>query len=78
MMRAAGDPQNTMRLPVVAARGATVFASSRVGSHGNRWGDYNATCLAPSDPTRVWTSQEYAASAEVDRWSTCWVAFALR
>ena len=34
--------------------------------------------LDPSDPTRVWTYQEYATSAEVDRWTTCWVAFALR
>jgi hypothetical protein len=31
MMRAAGDPKNTMRSPVLAARGTTVFASSRKG-----------------------------------------------
>ena len=78
MMRAAGDPKNTMRPPVLAARGAAVFSSSRGGKFGIQWGNYNSTCVDPSDPTRVWTSQEYAASAEVDRWSTCWVAFALR
>jgi hypothetical protein len=78
MMRAAGDPKNTMRPPVLAARGTTVFASSREGQYGIQWGNYNATCLDPSDPNRVWTYQEYATSAEVDRWTTCWVAFALR
>ena len=78
MMRAAGDPKSTMRPPVLAARGTTVFASSRGGRYGIQWGNYNATCLDPSDPTRVWTYQELATSAEVDRWTTCWVAFALR
>jgi hypothetical protein len=78
MMRAAGDPRNTMRPPVLAARGTTVFASSRKGPYGIQWGNYNATCLDPSDPTRIWTCQEYAAGAEVDRWTTCWVAFALK
>jgi hypothetical protein len=58
MMRAAGDPKNTMRPPVVAGRGTTVFASSREGPYGIQWGNYNATCLDPSDPTRIWTYQE--------------------
>jgi hypothetical protein len=78
MMRAAGDPKNTMRAPVLAARGTTALASSRKGPYGIQWGNYNATCRDPSDPTKLWTSQEYAASAEVDRWTTCWVAFTLR
>jgi hypothetical protein len=78
MMRAASDRKNTMRPPVLAARGTTVFASSRQGRYGIQWGNYNATCIDPSDPTRVWTYQEYANNAEVDCWTTCWVAFALR
>jgi hypothetical protein len=78
MLRAAGDPRNTMHRPVVAARDTSVFASSRQGPHGIQWENYNATCLDPSDPTRLWTYQEYAASAEFDRWTTCWVAFRLR
>lgn len=78
MMRADGDPKNTMRPPVVAVRGTNVFASSRNGRYGIQWGNYNATCLDPSDPTTIWTSQEYAASAEVDKWTTCWVAFTLK
>ncbi len=78
MMRAAGDPRNTMRPPVLAARGTAVFASSREGRYGIQWGNYNATCLDPSEPTRIWTYQQYATSSEVDRWTTCWVAFALK
>jgi hypothetical protein len=78
MMRAAGDPRNTMRPPVLAAPGTTVFASSRQGKYGIQWGNYNATCRDPSDPTTVWTYQEYAVSADVDRWTTCWVAFGLK
>ena len=78
MMRGAGDPKGTMRPPVLAARGTTVFASSREGPYGIQWGNYNATCVDPSDPTKLWTYQEYATGAEVDRWTTCWIAFALR
>jgi hypothetical protein len=59
MMRAAGDSKNTMRPPVLAARGTTVFASSRQGRFGIQWGNYNSTCLDPTDPTRIWTYQEY-------------------
>ncbi len=78
LMRAASDPRETMRQPVLAVRGTTSFASSREGPYGIQWGNYNATCLDPSDPTRIWTYQEYAAGAEADRWTTCWIAFALR
>ncbi len=77
MMHAAGDPRNTMRPPILAAPGTTVFRSSREGRYGIQWGNYNATCLDPSDPTRIWTYQEYATGAEADRWTTCWIAFTL-
>lgn len=78
MMRAADDPRNTMRPPVLAARGTAIFATRRESPYGIPWGNYNATCLDPSDPTRVWTYQEYANDAKVDRWTTCWVMFALK
>jgi hypothetical protein len=78
MMRAAGDRVNTMRPPVLAAEGTGIFKSSRNGAYGIQWGNYNATCLDPSDPTTIWTSQEYAACDVVDRWTTCWVAFKLK
>jgi hypothetical protein len=78
MMRAEGDPKKTMRSPVLAAKGTSIVMSSRQGAFGIAWGNYNATCLDPSDPTTIWTTQEYSASGVVDRWTTCWVAFKLK
>lgn len=34
----------------------------------SRWGDYSATCVDPSDPTRFWTIQEIATGRRT--WST--------
>jgi len=31
----------------------------------NRWGDYSATVVDPSDPRRFWTFQEYASAEDV-------------
>ena len=62
LMHAAGDPKNTMRPPVLAAKGTTVFSSNRPSKYGLAWGNYNTTCLDPSDPTIFWTYQEYATS----------------
>jgi hypothetical protein len=77
MMHAAGDPKNRMRPPVLAAKGTTIYTSTRAGKYGIGWGNYNATCRDPTDPTTLWTSQEYAISAVPDRFTTCWVAFKL-
>ncbi len=77
MMHAAGDPKNTMRPPVLAARGTTVFSSSRPSKYGLAWGNYNSTCIDPSDPTILWTYQEYATSPVPSTYTTCWVAFKL-
>ena len=77
MRHAAGDPKNSMRPPVLAAKGTTVSASTRGGRFGIGWGNYNATCLDPTDPTTLWTSQEYATGGVPDRFTTCWVAFKL-
>jgi hypothetical protein len=43
----------------------------------NRWGDYSATVIDPSDDLSFWTIQEYAAfdvgvGPNDDRWSTWW------
>ena len=45
----------------------------------NRWGDYSATVVDPSDDTSFWTLQEYAESpvAGVSRWGTWWGKFHL-
>ena len=74
MMHAAGDPRNTMRPPVLAARGTTVFSSDRPGRFGLPWGNDNSTCVDPSDPTVLWTYQEYATGAVPSRYTTCWAA----
>ncbi|MBI1323697.1 hypothetical protein GC170_11000 [bacterium] len=38
------------------------------GGNDERWGDYSATGLDPSNPTSFWTTQEYAAGASL--WGT--------
>jgi hypothetical protein len=75
MMHAAKDPPNLMRPAVLAAKGTTVFSSSGKNKYGLAWGNYNSTCVDPSDPTVLWTYQEYATSSTPSQWTTCWVAF---
>ena len=41
------------------------------GGTGERWGDYSATGLDPSNPLAFWTTQEYAVSAGT--WGT-WIS----
>jgi hypothetical protein len=75
MMRAASDPKNTLRPPVLAAKGTTIYSLKSPGGFGVGWGNYNSTCLDPSDPEVIWTYQEYATSGVLNVWDTCWVAF---
>jgi hypothetical protein len=76
MMRAAQDPPGTMRAPVLAVKGTTHFRSPPSGATGAiGWGNYSSTCIDPSDPTLVWTCQEYANSTVEREWCTAWVAF---
>jgi hypothetical protein len=78
MMHAADDPKNTMRPPVLAAKGTTVFSSELPSKYGLAWGNYNTTCVDPADPTIFWTYQQYATSNVPSRYTTCWVAFKLK
>ena len=78
MMHAATDPPNTMSPPVLAAQGTTVFAGNRSNRYGIPWGNYNATCVDPSDPTILWTYQQYATSSVPGQYTTCWVSFRRR
>jgi predicted TIM-barrel fold metal-dependent hydrolase len=75
MMHAASDTTGTMRPPVLAAKGTSIFVGSRTGKFGTPWGNYNATCLDPSDSNLLWTYQQYATSSDPGRYTTCWVAF---
>jgi hypothetical protein len=78
MAHAANDPKNTMRPPVLAAKGTTVFSSNRASKYGLAWGNYNSTCVDPEDPTIFWTYQQYATSNVPSQYTTCWVAFKLK
>ena len=73
MGRAATAPKGAMGPPVVSMKGTTFFrAPSKVAIP---WGNYNSTCVDPSDPSLLWTSQEYAASETPGQFCTCWTAF---
>lgn len=73
MGRKASDPKGTMGEPVLGFKGTTVFAGLKPGAIP--WGNYNSTCIDPSDGTLIWSYQEYAGSSTPGQFSTCWVAF---
>jgi hypothetical protein len=73
MGRAASAPKGSMSGPVISMKGTTVFSAP--SKSAIPWGNYNSTCLDPSDPSLLWTTQEYAGSATPGQYSTCWTAF---
>jgi hypothetical protein len=75
MMHGASDPAGTTRPPVKAVPGTTYFRYSKYNPIP--WGNYSTTCIDPSDPTRLWTYQEYANSTNDGQWSTAWACFQL-
>lgn len=75
MARPASAPKGSMGRPVVSVKGTTVFTLSAPARFAVPWGNYNSTVVDPSDPTVLWTYQEYAASTTPDQFSTCWTAF---
>jgi hypothetical protein len=78
MMHAATDPAGVMRPPVLAVKGTTHYRSPPSGNtNAIGWGNYSSTCIDPSDPTLIWTCQEYANSETERQWGTAWAAFRL-
>ncbi|HEY7423649.1 MAG TPA: hypothetical protein VH682_05335, partial [Gemmataceae bacterium] len=76
MMHAAKDAAGVMRTPVLAVKGTTYYRSPPSGStKAIGWGNYSSTCIDPSDPTLIWTCQEYAKSDVEREWGTAWAAF---
>ena len=76
----ATDPPNTMRDPVTLKDGEGNYNKMFSGSR-NRWGDYSATEVDPSDDATFWTTDEYAGPTPAGasctptacgRWSTWW------
>ena len=77
MMHAATDPAGTMRPAVKAVPGATYFRNAKFKDKALPWGNYSATCIDHSDPTRLWTYQEYANSTNDGQSCTAWASFQL-
>ncbi len=55
--RLAGDTLGTMQTPTIAQTSATDYNVEVVGTQ--RWGDYSATSVDPTDGMTIWTIQEY-------------------
>ncbi|MGN2275079.1 hypothetical protein [Priestia megaterium] len=69
--RLASDALGTTKpVTLLKAGQATYFLTDSIGR--NRWGDYSATCVDPSNDERFWTVQEYVVSQNF--WGTWWGA----
>src|SRR5439155_10979508 len=77
--RFATDAPGTMMLPRVLKAGEGCYVKT-FGKMLNRWGDYSATSIDPTDDLTFWTVQEYAATPSPatscadgsGRWGTWW------
>lgn len=74
--RAGGDPANTLREDSIMKAGDGPY-EKRFGGEANRWGDYSATVVDPTNGVDMWTLQEYAdvpfgTGANSGRWSSWW------
>jgi hypothetical protein len=68
--RAASDNAGMMQAVVPLKEGEASYYKILRGTD-NRWGDYSATVVDPSDDTSFWTLQEYA-KAPSSTWATWW------
>lgn len=73
--RLGSDPPGTTRPIGVVKAGEDSYEV--VLSSGNRWGDYSATVIDPTDDLSFWTIQQFAAEnagggPEGSRWGTWW------
>jgi transcriptional regulator CtsR len=73
--RAASDPPGTMQSVSTLKAGLASYFKD-YGSGRNRWGDFSATCVDPTDDLTFWTLQEYAATP-ANTWATWWGSFSL-
>ena len=69
--RAASDPPGTMQSVATLKAGLGYYS---IGLD-NRWGDYSATCVDPTDDLTFWTVQEYADFGNT--WATWWGSFSV-
>jgi hypothetical protein len=64
--RVPGDPLGTMETEASILEGA----GSQEGSHSDRWGDYTAMVVDPSDDCTFWYVDQYEKVTGVFNWST--------
>lgn len=70
--RYADDPVNTLRESYQYKDGLAPYWKT-FGAERNRWGDYTATYVDPTDDLDFWTLQEYAELPNSqDTWGTWW------
>jgi hypothetical protein len=74
--RSGSDPPGAMGAPVTLKDGEGTYVKRREDER-NRWGDYSATQVDPSDDLTMWTIQEYARIPVghgdlAGRWGTWW------
>ena len=69
------DPAGTTQpVAMLKAGEAQYFKTGGIGSSGlNRWGDFSATVVDPTDDLTFWTLQEYAQTGNM--WGTWWGSF---
>ena len=67
------DPPGTLDPLVVQKAGEGFY--SQVFNGRNRWGDYSATCVDPSDDLTIWSIQEYAQAGNT--YGTWWARHAI-
>jgi hypothetical protein len=72
-IRASSDAPNTLRTEFVLKAGEAPYFKTN-GSTRNKWGDFSASLVDPSNDVDFWTIQEYAATPTggTDRWGTWW------
>ncbi|MDO8725786.1 MAG: hypothetical protein Q7J35_06950, partial [Candidatus Methanoperedens sp.] len=75
-VRRSSDPQGAMQSVALLKEGLAPYYKT-YGSGRNRWGDYSATVVDPTDDIAFWTLQEYAStpSGGYDMWGTWWGKF---
>ena len=78
--RDVNDPLGTLRTPLTVQAGQDYYVRTFGGTR-NRWGDYTATVVDPSNDLSFWTFNQYAQTrgttlnGEDGRWATVWGQF---
>jgi hypothetical protein len=77
-IHAAADPAGSLRPETVFKTGLASYIKI-ASPDGNRWGDYSATVIDPTNDAQFWTIQEYAATqtSGTSRWGTWWAELAI-